>query len=123
MKLERHVGGLSVSKKVAYLEARGWRRSEGSWLSPIPVTDPVPLSKAVHHQLTQDLTSALSSWGWRVAEYSDRGYARLEDPIAGDRCALPAALRRQARRERKLVRDFTRALFASAWSPVQSPTK
>lgn len=113
MKLERHVGGLSIAKKVGYLLERGWQRVSGQWLSPVPVTDPVPLAKAVHHQLTEDLTRSLAPYGWTVVDYSDRGYARLRDPVAGDLCSLPAALRRQARREKRLVREFTVALFAA----------
>jgi len=115
LKLERHVGGLSIAKKVAYLAHRGWRREAGGhWQSPVPVTDPVPLAKAIHHQLTEDLTRALSAFGWKVVDFTDRGYARLEDPVRGDRCSLPAALRRQARRERRPVRELTVALFVSA---------
>ena len=114
MKLERHVGGLSVERKVSYLLKRGWQRQDGGWLSPVPVTDPAPLKWALHHQLTEDLSAGLAAFGWRVVEYSPRGYARLEDPLRGEHCSLPEALRRQARREKRLVRDFTVKLFLAA---------
>jgi hypothetical protein len=114
MRLERHVGGLSIQRKVDYLLKRGWRRQDGVWLSPVPVTDPVSIKWAVHHQLTHDLATGLSAFGWKTVDYSDRGYARLEDPMNGERCSLPEALRRQARRHKRPVRELTRALFLAA---------
>src|ERR1700681_3348691 len=105
---------MAIEKKVAYLEARGWRRDGSRWLNPVPMTDPVNLKWAVHHQLTEDLASGLAAYGWKGVEYSDRGYARLLDRVTGDSCALPEALRRQARREKHLVRPFTIDIFAKA---------
>jgi hypothetical protein len=115
VKLERHVGGLSIARKVDYLLKSGWLKTDGGlWQSPVPVTDPVSLKWAVHHQLTRDLVDGLARLGWKVIDYSERGYARLEDPLKGDTCALPAALRRQARRQKVLVRDLTVGLFDAA---------
>src|SRR3712207_9323347 len=33
VKLERHVGGLSLVRKANYLRARGWREDDGGWRS------------------------------------------------------------------------------------------
>lgn len=114
MKLERHVGGLSRARKVHYLLERGWREEDGSWQSAAPDSDPLPLNKAVHHQLTQDLGKALGASGWKVVGYSPRGYARMEDPSGLKQCSLPAALRRQARREKRPVGELTYSLFLAA---------
>lgn len=114
MKLERHVGGLSRARQVRYLAGRGWREEAGRWLGPSPDSEPVPINKAVHQQLTHDLSQALRSWGWKVVGYSDRGYAQMEDPLGARRCSLPAALRRQARREKRPVGELTYSLFLAA---------
>jgi hypothetical protein len=114
VRLERHVGGLSVARKTSYLHARGWREEEGSWVSSIPHTEPLPISRAVHHQLTADLGRALGVWGWKIIGYSPRGYARMQDPLGLGSCSLPAALRRQARREGRPVAELTYSLFLAA---------
>jgi hypothetical protein len=71
VKLERHVGGLSLARKANYLRARGWREEERGWQSEI--FGLLPLAKAVHHQLTDDLSQALCKRGWQVAGFSARG--------------------------------------------------
>ena len=114
MKLERHIGGLSLSRKVNYLVGRQWREQDGGWLSPIPGSDPLPIKWAVHQQLTHDLARGLSAWGWKVAGYSQRGYAQMEDPLNLKHCSLPAALRRQARRDGRRVGELTYSLFLAA---------
>ena len=114
MKLESHVGGLSIARKEKYLAGSGWKKGEGAWSSPQPDTERLPLNKAVHHQLTHDLSSALAASGWKVAGYSQRGYARMEDPTDASQCSLPAALRRQARREGRPVGQLTYSLFLAA---------
>ena len=114
MKLERHVGGLGLARKVNYLLGRGWRKEDGKWLSPAPDSEPLLINKAVHHQLTQDLGKALGAYGWKIVGYSPRGYAQMEDPLDLKRCSLPAALRRQARREQRPVGELTYALFLAA---------
>jgi hypothetical protein len=68
----------------------------------------------VHHQLTHDLVKALGASGWKVLGYSPRGYVKLEDPLGDKPCSLPAALRRQARREKRLVGELTYSLFLAA---------
>ncbi len=114
MRLERHVGGLGLARKVNYLQRRGWLEVEGKWQSPVPDSEPQALSRAVHHQLTQDLAAALGAHGWKIAGYSPRGYAQMEDPVDLTRCSLPAALRRQARREKRPVGELTYSLFLAA---------
>ena len=114
MKLERHVGGLSLARKEKYLTASRWLKAGPLWQSPLPEAEPVPLAKALHHQLTADLTQALGATGWKVVDYSDRGYARLSDPKDRSTCSLPAALRRQARREGKPVAELTYVFFLAA---------
>lgn len=114
MRLERHVGGLGRARKVGYLERRGWREVDGRWVNPAPASEPSTLDRAIHHQLTVDLTSALAAHGWKVVGFSSRGYAQLEDPADESRCSLPAALRRQARREGRPVGQLTYSLFLSA---------
>jgi len=99
---------------VGYLERRGWRETDGKWLNPTPASEPESLDRALHHQLTADLTSALAVQGWKVVGYSARGYAQLEDPLDASRCSLPAALRRQARREGRPVAQLTYSLFLAA---------
>ena len=114
MKLESHVGGLSIARKEKYLVGSGWKKGDGVWSSPAPDTEPLPLNKAVHHQLTHDLSKALSSSGWKVVGYSQRGYARMQDPSDESLCSLPAALRKQARREGRPVAQLTYSLFLAA---------
>jgi hypothetical protein len=115
VRLERHVGGLSRERRTKYLRERGWSEETGQWRSPeVLGYGRLPLSKALHHQLTADLSAGLALSGWTVESYSDRGYARMVDPLGGSTCSLPAALRRQARREKRLVGEFTYALFLGA---------
>ncbi len=113
MRLERHVGGLSIARKEKYLTGSGWTKTEKGWSSPAPDTEPLPLNKALHHQLTQDLSTALCALGWKVVGYSMRGYARMQDTDASQ-CSLPAALRKQARREGRPVAQLTYSLFLAA---------
>ena len=113
MRLERHVGGLGKARQKNYLEARGWGLDDGKWTSPRH-EDPVAMSRALHIQLTQDIAGGLAPNGWTIDGYSPRGYARMRDPIDGDTCSLPAALRRQARRERRKVAELTYSLFLAA---------
>ncbi|MCP3137080.1 hypothetical protein [Pyxidicoccus xibeiensis] len=112
MKLERHVGGLSLARKAQYLRARGWREEEGGWSNDIFGLH--PLAKAIHHQLTDDLSQALRQRGWQVLGYSERGYVQLRDGEHGKPCSLPKALRTQARREKRLVGELTYSLFLAA---------
>ncbi|RKG76987.1 hypothetical protein D7W79_16465 [Corallococcus exercitus] len=112
MKLERHVGGLSLARKVNYLRARGWREDAEGWSSER--FRPVPIARAIHHQLTDDLSRALCGMGWQVLGYSPRGYVQLRDGERGQACSLPKALRLQARRERRPVAELTYALFLAA---------
>ena len=114
MRLERHVGGLSAERKVKYLRDSGWSEEGGRWTGPTPDAEPFALSRALHHQLTADLTRALGKWGWKVGDYSQRGYAKLIDPRDESMCSLPAALRRQARRDGCPVRELTYSLFLAA---------
>jgi hypothetical protein len=114
VKLERHVGGLSVFRKRNYLLARGWRVSHEGWTCARHTEEPQRLSRALHFQLTEDLTAGLARSGWRVEGYSPRGYARLTDPEGKGSCSLPAALRRQARREKRKVAEFTYLLYLAA---------
>lgn len=114
MRLERHVGGLGTARKEKYLLGSGWRKEDERWSSPEPGAEPVLLNKAVHHQLTYDLTRALGALGWQVAGYSPRGYARMLDSFDGSECSLPAALRKQARREGRPVGQLTYSLFLAA---------
>lgn len=112
MKLERHVGGLSRARKANYLQARGWREEEGHWVHDSFGVH--PLAKAVHHQLTLDLSEALRRVGWEVLGYSERGYVQLRDGARGRPCSLPKALRTQARREGQPVAQLTYTLFLAA---------
>jgi len=114
MRLERHVGGLSIARKRTYLTASGWQEVDGLWLLPDTGGDPLKLSRALHQQLTQDLIAALRPAGWSVEGYSLRGYARLKDPSDGSFCSLPAALRRQARRENRRVAELTYSFYLAA---------
>jgi hypothetical protein len=114
MRLERHVGGLSKARAVAYLLASGWLEEGGAWRAPIADAEAVPLRRALHHQLTADLSRALEVRGWRVEGYSQRGYARLVDPRDASACSLPAALRREARRQGCPVAELTYSLFLAA---------
>ena len=117
MKLERHVGGLSLSRKAHYLRARGWREEEKGWSSDIFGLH--PMAKAIHHQLTDDLSQALRQRGWQVLGYSERGYVQLRDGERGKPCSLPKALRTQARREKRLVGELTYSLFLAALLKVE----
>lgn len=114
MRLERHVGGLSAVAKVKYLRESGWQEEQGKWRGPAAAAEAFPLSRALHHQLTADLSEALGARGWKVVEYSQRGYAKLTDPIDASVCSLPGALRKQARREGCPVRELTYSLFLAA---------
>ena len=111
MKLERHVGGLSRARKANYLHSRGWSEVTGGWESPIFGVQ--PLARALHHQLTDDLSQALVQRGWSVEGFSPRGYVQLRDS-SGATCSLPKALRIQARLEERLVGEFTYSLFLGA---------
>ncbi|HEX8697670.1 MAG TPA: hypothetical protein VF815_02425 [Myxococcaceae bacterium] len=112
MKLERHVGGLSLARKANYLRARGWHEAEHGWHSAIFGT--LPLAKALHHQLTDDLSQALRKRGWQVVGFSERGYVQLRDGERGKPCSLPKALRTQARRDKRPVAELTYELFLAA---------
>lgn len=114
MRLERHVGGLSLARKVEYLTASGWSREGSAWRPADPDAELFPLARAVHHQLTADLCKALARFGWSVSGYSPRGYAQLVDPRDGSSCSLPSALRREARRRKVPVRELTYSLFLAA---------
>lgn len=114
MRLERHVGGLSLARKLEYLAEAGWTKVAASWRPPDPDAETFPLARAVHHQLTADLCAALAPFGWKVSGYSERGYAKLVDPRDASECSLPAALRREARRRQVPVRELTYSLFLAA---------
>jgi hypothetical protein len=117
VKLERHVGGLSRARKANYLRARGWQEAEDGWSSEIFGLHST--ARAVHHQLTDDLSQALCQRGWRVAGYSERGYVQLRDGERGKPCSLPKALRAQARREKRPVAELTYSLFLAALLTVE----
>ncbi|MDY7232580.1 hypothetical protein [Hyalangium rubrum] len=119
MKLERHVGGLSLARKSHYLRARGWQEDARGWHNAI--FDPVPLNKAVHHQLTDDLSQALCKRGWQVVGFSERGYVQMREGEGGKPCSLPKALRAQARHEKRLVGELTYSLFLAALLEVEGP--
>jgi len=119
VRLERHVGGLSLARKAHYLRARGWREEDAGWVNAL--FGPLPLAKALHHQLTDDLSQALRARGWRVLGFSERGYVQLRDGERGKPCSLPKALRTQARREQRLVGEFTYALFLAALLEGEPP--
>ena len=114
MKLERHVGSLGRARQANYLESRGWQLLEAGWVCERHTLLPLKLSRALHHQLTEDLCAGLAPSGWKVAGFSDRGYARLIDPTNAEDCSLPAALRKQARREGRKAAEFTYSLFLAA---------
>lgn len=114
MRLERHVGGLSLERKRTYLLEAGWREEDGTWRGPGIDAEAFPLARALHHQLTADLSEALLTRGWKVIDYSPRGYVKLGDPQDASSCSLPAALRRQARRDGCPVRELTYGLFLAA---------
>lgn len=95
---------------MSYLERRGWSVIDGKWLGPHDAAEGCTLSRALHHQLTADLSAAL---GWKILDYSPRGYVTLEDPVDHSACTLPSALRRQARREGQPVKELTYTLFLS----------
>lgn len=114
MRLERHVGGLGRARQETYLRARGWEASADGWRHPRTGVEPLPRSRALHHQLTHDLCHALGRWQWRVEGYSPRGHARLLDGRTGARRSVPAALRIEARRQGQRVADFSYALFLDA---------
>ena len=119
MKLERHVGGLSLARKANYLRARGWHEDERGWHNPL--FGPLPLAKAIHHQLTDDLSQALRKRGWQVAGFSERGYVQMREGERGKPCSLPKALRTQARREKRPVAEFTYELFLAALLEAEAP--
>jgi len=119
VRLERHVGGLSLARKAHYLRARGWREEDAGWANEL--FGPLPLAKALHHQLTDDLSQALRERGWRVLGFSERGYVQLRDGERGKPCSLPKALRTQARREKRLVAEFTYSLFLAALLQGEAP--
>jgi hypothetical protein len=104
VRLERHVGGLSKARKLKYLAASGWVEEDEAF----------PLARAVHHQLTADLAKGLGKFGWTIGGYSQRGYAKMMDPQDASSCSLPAALRKQARRDRCPVGELTYGLFLAA---------
>jgi len=114
MRLERHVGGLGKARQVTYLREAGWVLEGKAWRGPGAEAEAFPLSRALHHQLTADLCGALGARGWRISGYSERGYAQLVDPRDQSTCTLPAALRRQARRDGCPVRELTYGLFLAA---------
>jgi hypothetical protein len=97
-----------------YLARRGWSQKEGAWSCAASALGPFPLKRAVHLQLTDDLCWALAPAGWKVVGYSPRGYAQLQDAGEARPCSLPAALRRQAKREGRPVADFSYSLFLAA---------
>jgi hypothetical protein len=119
VKLERHVGGLSLARKAHYLRTRGWSETERGWQSPIFGT--LPLAKALHHQLTDDLSQALRKRGWQVLGFSERGYVQMRDGEHGKPCSLPKALRTQARREKRAVAELTYSLFLAALLEDEGP--
>jgi hypothetical protein len=111
VKLERHIGGMGVARKRRYLLQRGWTEGEGVWMRP-DLVEPLKLSKAIHVQLTDDLSAALKPSGWTVVGYSPRGYVQMRDGKGEvPDCSLPKALRVQARREKRLVGELTYSLF------------
>jgi hypothetical protein len=114
VRLERHVGGLSRARKMAYLRGSGWTCEAGRWHSSELDTESLALSRALHHQLTFDLTAALVARGWTVEGYSPRGYARMRAPGTGKPCSVPAALRSEARRGAVKVAELTYSLFLAA---------
>jgi hypothetical protein len=117
VKLERHVGGLSLARKAHYLRSRGWREEAGGWSSEIFGLH--SMARAVHHQLTDDLSQALRLRGWQVLGYSERGYVQLREGERGTPCSLPKALRTQARREQRPVGELTYSLFLAALLQVE----
>lgn len=119
MKLERHVGGLSLARKANYLRARGWHEDAQGWRSAL--FGPLPIAKALHHQLTDDLSQALRKRGWQVVDFSERGYVRMREGEHGKPCSLPKALRTQARREKRPVAELTYALFLAALLESEGP--
>ena len=114
MRLERHVGGLSKARKLKYLAASGWVEEGEHWRAPGAEGEAFPLASALHHQLTADLAKGLGKFGWTVGGYSQRGYARMIDPQDASSCSLPAALRKQARRDGCPVGELTYGLFLAA---------
>lgn len=120
MRLERHVGGLSAERKLKYLREAGWTEEAGQWRGPAADAEAFPLARALHHQLTFDLSQALGARGWKVGGYSQRGYAKMVDPQDASECSLPAALRRQARRDGCPVRELTYSLFLAAMLKARS---
>src|SRR4051794_15631799 len=107
MRLERHVGGLGRARQLQYLRRRGWEEHEGGWACERRSPEVFALQRALHHQLTEDLCAGLGASGWKVVDYSARGYARLRDPRTGEDCSLPGALRRQAKRAGVPVAELT----------------
>lgn len=114
MRLERHVGGVGRARQANYLRLRGWKETETGWACERLLAEAQRLSRALHHQLTEDLCAALVTLGWSIVDYSARGYARLKDPTNGALCTLPKALRLQARREGRKVGELTYSFFLAA---------
>ncbi len=107
------MGGLSIARKQGYLRSRQWTESDGGqWTHPLHGEQ--KLARAVHHQLTADLTEALSRLGWQVLGYSPRGYVKLTLGETQETCSLPKALRIQARTEGRKVAELTYSLFLAA---------
>ena len=102
------------ARQVTYLQTRGWSEGTEGWTHARAADSSFPLKRALHHQLTHDLCTALARWDWRIESYSARGYARLIDARTGAQHSVPAALRVEARRQGQKVADFTYALFLDA---------
>jgi hypothetical protein len=102
------------------LHAAGWVEEDDQWRAPGAEAERFKLSRAVHHQLTADLAKGLGRFGWTIGGYSMRGYAKLIDPTDQSSCSLPAALRKQARRDGCRVAELTYSLFLAAMLTPES---
>jgi len=105
---------MGKARQANYLHLRGWEESESGWACARLMAEDQRLSRALHHQLTEDLCAALVALGWSIIDYSAKGYARLKDPLTGTPCTLPKALRLQAKREGRKVAELTYSLFLAA---------